>query len=1065
MSTVKTGARGVLAATDGPIAAATWLWLLLAAGFIVRLCFMGQSGFANDVSSFEAWALTLASHPTWMFYSSTSFADYPPGYFYVLWIVGHIYGLFGPHANLDILKYLVKLPAVLMDLADGALLFAIVRRFASERIALGAAALFILNPAVIFISASWGQVDSISAGLGLLGIYLLLRSGDAEGGADVRFIAGAWIVLAYSLLIKPQGAVLIPLFIAYAFADREQVMRRVTYTGVGIAAAIVFTFLFTLPFHPAADAFVWLYHKYEFGKNVYAYNSVNAFNLWSIKDAFWQKDSNIVLFLPQYIWGLLLLVAAGSLTIVRYVQSRTPRALLESAAVLSLAFFMLSTRMHERYVYEGLLFSIACLPFARRYAVAAVVFSLTLFVNLFYSLTYLDVVTHGSQTITNAQDMWPLLTHPLSLLNVGMFFWLGYMLLGQSDEAAADGPLSTAAASGAMTEEGVPLWLRARAWFNPREGLGAMVWPLDHLMAAGLGAVSFVVSYVNYWKPAEKVFDEIYFARAAEEYLKGLYIYENTHPPLTKLIITFSTMLFGGLHGGDNAHGWRFLDVVFGGIAVSLLYVFAKRLTRSTLFAAFAAVLFIADGMHFVQSRIATPEGIVVVFALGALYAFYRYWIASQSVVRAYEPQTLLRAGISFGAAVVLGFITSALLNWIAVGSTASVITFGVLFTSGWYLVMRLYVVPKYVLPAQGEHVSYPEGTQLFRGTGTARMVTPDGRIVGKDLVEREEEATMTYRRDGTVAYATPDGSAVYSPGVVTDDDGEVEEGKHATGWLVAFTVMLGALVASKWYGVMAYGVSFLVIAGVWSQRFWREGKTKLWGNPSGFRLDVTIAAIAFLSMAVYLCAWIPDLLRHTHDGSINTLRDLVYRQYSMYEYHDTLKATHPYASAWWQWPLDLRPIAYYWHDFRSGALINSANACCVAEIISLPNPLILWFGLATVPLVGFLAWRERNKGYALLVIAYLFQWLPWARSPRITFAYHFYVDVPIIILCNVIILQRLWQMNTESGEARTLTRIGICGYIAAVVLAFVWFYPVLAGVPLHWSDWHGRMWLSERWV
>ena len=52
-----------------------------------------------------------------------------------------------------------------------------------------------------------------------------------------------------------------------------------------------------------------------------------------------------------------------------------------------------------------------------------------------------------------------------------------------------------------------------------------------------------------------------------------------------------------------------------------------------------------------------------------------------------------------------------------------------------------------------------------------------------------------------------------------------------------------------------------------------------------------------------------------------------------------------------------------------------------------MPNPVMLWFGLLAVPLVGFLAWRERNKGYALIVLTYLLQWLPWmsrraSRSP-----------------------------------------------------------------------------------
>jgi dolichyl-phosphate-mannose--protein O-mannosyl transferase len=184
-----------------------------------------------------------------------------------------------------------------------------------------------------------------------------------------------------------------------------------------------------------------------------------------------------------------------------------------------------------------------------------------------------------------------------------------------------------------------------------------------------------------------------------------------------------------------------------------------------------------------------------------------------------------------------------------------------------------------------------------------------------------------------------------------------------------------------------------------------------------------------------------------------------------MFEYHDTLKATHPYQSSWWQWPLDLRPIAYYWKDLRTGININNSSACCVAEIISLPNPLILWVGLICVPCVAFLAWREKNKGYALLIIAYLLQWLPWARSPRITFAYHFYVNIPIVILCNIIILQRIWNHQSEHPEQQLFARIGVGAYVAAVVLAFIWFYPILAGVPIPWNEWWARMWLQYRWV
>src|SRR6185437_15129271 len=113
----------------------------------------------------------------------------------------------------------VKLPAIVADLGIGVLVYALVRRFAATGIALGAAALYLFNPAVIFNSAVWGQVDSVAAGLALFALYALLKSDDgAREGVNGWIVAG-WLLMAYSLLIKPQAAVLLPLMVAFAFTD------------------------------------------------------------------------------------------------------------------------------------------------------------------------------------------------------------------------------------------------------------------------------------------------------------------------------------------------------------------------------------------------------------------------------------------------------------------------------------------------------------------------------------------------------------------------------------------------------------------------------------------------------------------------------------------------------------------------------------------------------------------------------------------------------------------------------------------------------------------------------
>ena len=85
--------------------------------------------------------------------------------------------------------------------------------------------------------------------------------------------------------------------------------------------------------------------------------------------------------------------------------------------------------MHERYLFNGLLFTIACIPFARRYLWGAIALSVVLFANLQYSLQYLQAVTGGEPGV-NSQNLWGFWTTVLSLLAVGTFFWLGYQFLG-----------------------------------------------------------------------------------------------------------------------------------------------------------------------------------------------------------------------------------------------------------------------------------------------------------------------------------------------------------------------------------------------------------------------------------------------------------------------------------------------------------------------------------------------------------------------------------------------------------------------------------------------------------
>ncbi|MBV9263761.1 MAG: hypothetical protein JO324_05510, partial [Candidatus Eremiobacteraeota bacterium] len=336
----------------------TWVLLgLLLAGLAARLAFIHNEGFKTDVSTYAAWAIGLSQHGFANFYATAGFADYPPGYFYVLAVIGHLWqAAFAAHdPSFAVLRALVKVPAILADLGAAVVLYAVVRRFAAAPFAAIAAALYLFNPATLTISAIWGQVDSISGLFALFAIYALLRSSDAtlssraakpalsgvEGRAHRAWIVGAWLAFGYSLLIKPQAAVLLPLIVAFAFVDPARRRQRLIASAIGAAAAIVLALLVTEPFHPSNPiaAFGWLLERYAYGSNVYPYNSVNAFNLWALRGTFWVPDSQYIFVLPQWGWGMLLVLAGLTLIVWRYLQQRSAESLLEGCAIATLAFF------------------------------------------------------------------------------------------------------------------------------------------------------------------------------------------------------------------------------------------------------------------------------------------------------------------------------------------------------------------------------------------------------------------------------------------------------------------------------------------------------------------------------------------------------------------------------------------------------------------------------------------------------------------------------------------------------------------------------------------------------
>lgn len=116
------------------------------------------------------------------------------------------------------------------------------------------------------------------------------------------------------------------------------------------------------------------------------------------------------------------------------------------------------------------------------------------------------------------------------------------------------------------------------------------------------------------------VFDEPVFARTAYEYLHGIRSYEDTHPPLGKLLISAGIAVFG-----MNPFGWRFMGAAAGAVMLIVLWAFSRRLYKNPWISLFAVMLFAADFMHFTHTRLAQVDAFLVLFIMGMYYFMLRY--------------------------------------------------------------------------------------------------------------------------------------------------------------------------------------------------------------------------------------------------------------------------------------------------------------------------------------------------------------------------------------------------------------------------------------------------------
>lgn len=327
------------------------LALIIVVALLPRLVLMPMAGHLPDLERHYNASQFIIDHGLFKMYDSPIGINHPPIgvglYAGSAWawseLGGEFSGPFDRDNGAEIAA--LKVPKLAFEIALIALIYAVVYLYAGVEWAAFTALLFAFSPGHLAVTAGIGQTDAIFCFFLALTLYLL----------KARHPRWAWVAYALAWLSKFQSIMLLPIMLVFTW---RRYGSRVTITNAIMFVAIIA--LVMTPFYLTSgdDALV----PYGQGSvDLFPYITSGAYNFW-----FWVTGADgttstldtteFVAGVTYFQAGMLLFALATALICARVwlLPERDDEFLV--AAVASVAFFMLPTQIHARYLYPGLMF-------------------------------------------------------------------------------------------------------------------------------------------------------------------------------------------------------------------------------------------------------------------------------------------------------------------------------------------------------------------------------------------------------------------------------------------------------------------------------------------------------------------------------------------------------------------------------------------------------------------------------------------------------------------------------------------------------------------------------------
>lgn len=334
-------------------------------------------GFDYDKECWQNWSAYIAQNELPNAYDAPG-NNYLPLYQYVLYLYGTIAG-----SEAAIRENIIYLRDVTLLFDFLGLWY--VYKWAGKANFSVIVLISILNPAFLYNSLIWGQVDGILATLVFLAIYYSHRS---------RLILSA-VFLTLAINMKLQAIVFLPVWglLWLCAVAKARNLRTVLLPLLTIVAT---QFVVALPFIASDGGITQVWHVVTNSVGFFPKISMNAFNMW-----YWlvpdtaasdetifiagltYKRAGLLMFFISSFFALLPLLIITTKKLFRHESKLQPSPELVwiTSALVGLLFFFTNTQMHERYAHPVLIF-LACYAFACRKWVPYLIFSLAYLLNL-----------------------------------------------------------------------------------------------------------------------------------------------------------------------------------------------------------------------------------------------------------------------------------------------------------------------------------------------------------------------------------------------------------------------------------------------------------------------------------------------------------------------------------------------------------------------------------------------------------------------------------------------------------------------------------------------------------